>query len=142
MKILVIEDSLDLANEVAEVLREMSHDVAIHGGESLDDVLLRLVAENFDLVVVDLGLPGFEGTALIDALALATDAPAIIVATGSAESKIGPLRSRVDGVLRKPFTLDELDAAVSRAAARRADPKSGVRPSADPIHGRNDRNGS
>jgi two-component system response regulator TctD len=141
LKILVIEDSIDLATEVAEVLRGMSHDVEIHGGESLDDVLTRLVVESFELVIVDLGLPGFEGTALIDALALTTDAPAVIVATGSSENKIAPLRPRVDGVLRKPFTVEELGAVVRRAEARRGDPKSGIRPATGPIHRRRSRGG-
>jgi DNA-binding response OmpR family regulator len=142
LRILVVEDSVDLANEIAEVLQEMSHEVAIHGGDSLDEVLARVVDGAIELVVLDLVLPGFEGSTLIDALALATDAPAIIVATGFGEATTAPLRPKVDGVLRKPFTVDELGAAVNHVAERRAHPKSGVRPTTGPTPRRNTRGGS
>jgi two-component system response regulator TctD len=127
VRILVIEDSIDLAREVAEVLRDLSHEVFIDGGDSLEDALARLAKDAFDVVVVDLGLPGWDGSALVDALALVPDAPAIIVATGYGESQVGPLRSKVDGVLRKPFTVEQLGAVVDGIAERRSNPRSGVR---------------
>jgi DNA-binding response OmpR family regulator len=119
MRILLVEDSDDLADEVAEVLRRLGHDVVIHSGTALDEVLACFVGRAFELVLVDLGLPGFDGAALVDALANAEDPPAIIVCTGSSEGAIAPLRSKIDGLLRKPLGIEDLGAAVSRVAERR-----------------------
>jgi DNA-binding response OmpR family regulator len=138
VRILVIEDSIDLAREVAEVLREMSHEAFIHGGDSLEDTLARLAEDDFDIVVVDLGLPGWDGSALVDALALVPHAPAIIIATGYGESQTRHLRSKVDGVLHKPFTVEQLGGVVERIAEQRSDPRSGVRAATLPLGRRRD----
>jgi DNA-binding response OmpR family regulator len=102
------------------------HAVSTDAGESFEGVLAELVEQPFDLLVVDLGLPGFEGSALIDALAFAGVRPASIVCTGFSEERLAPVRGKVDAVLRKPFTIEQLASAMAGlfSANRTARPAS------------------
>jgi DNA-binding response OmpR family regulator len=127
MRILVVEDSVDLADAIADVLFDAGHDVAIRtetGPHAFDDLLELLVAERFDVVLLDLGLGVLDGAAVANALALSSEAPAVILCTGADDSEIAALRDKVAGVLHKPFSPDQLVAIVAGLRAR--GPDSGI----------------
>ncbi len=118
VRVLIVEDSADLANAMADVLFDHGHDVAVHQGNALEDVLACVVNEPCDALVLDLGLM-FDGTIVVDALALSRDRPSIVVCTSATEQRIAPIRNRVEAVLPKPFTMTELVTAVEGAVIRR-----------------------
>lgn len=129
MRILVVEDSVDLADAIADVLFDAGHDVAVRtetAAHAFDDLLELLVAERFDVVLLDLGLGSYDGGALANALALSNEAPAVLLCTGAEEDQIAPLRDKVAGVLTKPFSPEALLGLVAQVRPR--GPESGIVP--------------
>jgi CheY-like chemotaxis protein len=119
MTALVIDD--DALNR--EVLRRMMGS----GGWTVKDVRSGSLAveacgrTRFDLVLVDLMMPGMDGyetaRAIRDVYAGQDHAATIIVVTGS--DRIDLDASRIfDGILAKPFTADELNACIDAAIGR------------------------
>jgi DNA-binding response OmpR family regulator len=130
MRILVVEDSVDLADALADVLFDAGHDVAVRtetAAHAFDDLLELLVAERFDVVLLDLGLGSRDGAALANALALSNEAPAVLLCTGAEEEQIAPLRDKVHGVLTKPFSPQALLSLVAEIRPR-SGPSSDVVP--------------
>jgi DNA-binding response OmpR family regulator len=129
MRILVVEDSVDLADAIADVLFDAGHDVAVRtetAAQAFDDLLELLVAERFDVVLLDLGLGSQDGAALANTLALSEEAPAVLLCTGAEEERIAPLRDKVAAVLMKPFTPEALLDLVAQIRPR--GPQSGIAP--------------
>ena len=111
MRILLIEDEAELA-------RWLSRSLARHAGfvvEWADDGLLadrRLAMEEFDAVVLDLGLPGMDGHTLLAKIRARDDRTPVLVLTArdSLTERIGTLHEGADDFLPKPFVLEELEA--------------------------------
>jgi DNA-binding response OmpR family regulator len=125
MRILVVEDELDLAGAVAAGLRREGYavDIAGDGQAALD----RLDVNAYDMVCLDLNLPDLDGLDICrhvaDTPRAATDpaeAPRILVlsARDRVEDRIAGLDHGADDYLVKPFALGELTARV-RALLRR-----------------------
>ncbi len=117
-KILIIEDSEDLAKLVALNLRDLSYDVQI----ALDGVTgLRLATENdYNLVVLDLMLPGLDGMKICQQLrAHKNYTPILMLTSKSLEiDRILGLESGADDYVVKPFSVQELMARI-KAILRR-----------------------
>jgi DNA-binding response OmpR family regulator len=128
MRILVVEDEEDLANAIATGLRREGYavDVAADGDDALD----KLAVFAYDLVCLDLNLPGVDGRevarrARSEALT-ANGPPRILMVTArdTIEDRIGGLDDGADDYLVKPFDFRELSARV-RAVLRRPAAESG-----------------
>ncbi|HEU4347871.1 MAG TPA: response regulator [Actinoplanes sp.] len=79
-----------------------------------------------DLAVVDLGLPDFDGLAVVEGLRRWSTIPIIVLSARDGEAaKVAALDTGADDYVTKPFGMDELLARV-RAALRRASPASGA----------------
>lgn len=118
MKILVVEDNEKVALFVRRALSEHSHTVvAAANCREADD---RLAEENFNLVVLDLGLPDGDGLTLLRRWREAGfDEPVLILSARSAvDDRVAGLDLGADVYLAKPFSVDELLANV-RALLRR-----------------------
>ena len=119
MRVLVVEDEDKLAAFVKRGLEPSSYsvDVAGTGEEALD---LLVVAE-YDLVVLDLMLPGVSGLDVVrEVRRRKIEVPVLaLTARGSLEDKIEGLDAGCDDYLPKPFAFQELLARV-RALLRRA----------------------
>jgi two-component system response regulator TctD len=128
MKLLLVEDDFDLGGTLMRVLRKRGFDVT-HTSDGLEALNL-LRAEGFDVVILDLGLPGMDGLQLLQRLRSRGLAVPVLVLTarGAVGDRIAGLNSGADDYLPKPFDLDELDARV-RALVRRShgvdDPRCG-----------------
>lgn len=114
--VLVVDDHLEVATVVADVLRGADLAVAVVGtAEQALDHLARHPATR--LVVSDVALPGLDGVDLADRLAAARCPARVLLITGFAEDR--PLAAQrsglVRGVLHKPFAPDALLAAVHAA---------------------------
>ena len=125
MRILVVEDDRSLADALARALRADGYTVdTIHAGDQLAAALRH---EHFDLVLLDLGLPGLDGVSALRLLRRGDNpVPVIIIsARDQLEDRVVGLDAGADDYLVKPFDLDELRARI-RARLRRQPVASGA----------------
>jgi len=118
VRILIVEDELSVARQIAAALTEDSHDPkAVHSGEA---ALEELSKGPFDLIVVDIGLPGINGFELLRRLREQHLASRVLLLTGrsAVEDRVTGLQLGADDYLPKPFAMRELVARV-RALGRR-----------------------
>ncbi len=116
---LIVDDEAALARAIGINLRAQGFEVAIAvtGSEALS------VAKKFnpDVVVLDLGLPDMDGSAVLAGVRSWSTAPVIVLSARFAGvEKVRLLEGGADDYVTKPFEMDELVARV-RAAMRRAD---------------------
>ena len=124
-RILVVEDDPRLAATLERVLVAEGHDVeaAADGNEALR----RARERPFDLVVLDIMLPGLDGIAVCRRLRSTGSVPILLLtALGGTEERVRGLDSGADDYLVKPFAYEELLARV-RALLRRAAPGDHLR---------------
>jgi two-component system response regulator PhoP len=119
MRALIVEDEARVAENIAAALREsagLAVDVAMNGR---DGVELGRQA-NYDLIVLDLMLPGLDGLAVLKSIrAKGQTAPVLVLtAVGEKTSIVSLLNAGADDYLAKPFDLGELLARV-KALIRR-----------------------
>jgi DNA-binding response OmpR family regulator len=119
VRVLVVDDEQALADGIAAGLRAelMAVDVAYDGDAALE----RLVVNDYDVVVLDRGLPAVHGDDVCRVL-VARGAPTrvlMLTAAGDLSDRVAGLDLGADDYLTKPFALAELVARV-RALGRRA----------------------
>jgi DNA-binding response OmpR family regulator len=117
-KILIVEDEVDLAELVGNWLRKENHlvEVATHG----DDALLRLRINKYDLLILDVMLPGANGFDICQQFrrSMGSSPVLMLTAKNSVRDKALGLDLGADDYMTKPFDLVELAARV-RALLRR-----------------------
>lgn len=124
-RILVVEDDPRLAATLERVLGAEAYDVE-GAGDGLD-ALRRARERPFDLVVLDIMLPGLDGIAVCRKLRATGPVPILLLtALGGTEDRVRGLDSGADDYLVKPFANEELLARV-RALLRRAAPADHLR---------------
>ena len=126
MRILVVEDEAKVAAAVKEGLEAEHYEVVVSA--TGEDGFFRVNAETFDLIVLDLMLPGRDGIEILTTLrrrALGTPV-LILTARDTVEDRVLGLDSGADDYLVKPFAFPELLARV-RALLRRGRPDQVLR---------------
>ncbi|MFS2222583.1 response regulator [Pantoea sp. B65] len=119
-RVLVIEDDADAADVLEAYLRRENYDVAV-AGDGLRG-LSMVQSWKPDLILLDVMLPGMNGTEVLAAIRRAGDIPVIMVtAMGDIYDKIGALRYGADDYVVKPYNPGEVIARV-QAVLRRAAP--------------------
>jgi len=116
--VLVVEDELKIAEALRDGLEAERYDVSLERtGEA---AFYRASTEDFDLLLMDLGLPGRDGLEVIAALRRNDRHTPIIVLTArdAVGTRVSGLDAGADDYLVKPFELDELYARL-RALLRR-----------------------
>ena len=118
MHILIVEDEQRLARLVARVLGEERHvvDIANDGDTGLDLALRG----TYDLLILDLMLPGRSGLDICKQVRAHKLQPAILMLTarGAIEDRVAGLRIGADDYLVKPFAMEELVARVDALLRR------------------------
>ena len=126
MHVLVVEDDAVLADGLTRVLsgHGMAVDV-VNNGNQADAMLQR--ADAADVVVLDIGLPGFDGFEVVRRLrARGSNVPVLLLTARDAiEDRVRGLELGADDYLVKPFASAELVARI-KALARRNTPKPTV----------------
>ncbi len=119
MRLLLVEDDLDLGNGVRIALGDHAMDVV--WVRRLSDALRTLEQQSFEMVLLDLGLPDGDGISLLTRLRREwRRLPVLILsARDSLHDRLHGLDSGADDYLVKPFALAELVSRV-RALARRS----------------------
>ncbi|WKB51112.1 response regulator [Eleftheria terrae] len=118
MRILIAEDDQVLADGLLRSLRNSGYAVdQVSAGNEAD---AALSSHEFDLVILDLGLPKLHGLEVLKRLrARGTATPVLILtAADSIEERVKGLDLGADDYMAKPFSLQELEARV-RALTRR-----------------------
>ncbi len=118
MRILIVEDDPTLADGLTRSLRHADYAVdCVHDGEQADHVL---AAQNYDLVILDLGLPKLDGFEVLRRVRRrgATVPVLMLTARDALADRVKGLDLGADDYLTKPFELPELEARV-RALIRR-----------------------
>ena len=113
MKILVIEDDADIASNIGQYFEEKGHqlDFAYNGAHGLS----MATAERFDLIILDLMLPGKDGISVCREFREQArhDTPILMLtARDTLDDKISGFEAGTDDYLVKPFSLRELEARV------------------------------
>jgi DNA-binding response OmpR family regulator len=126
VRVLVVEDERKLADVLAAALRAEHYDVAVAANG--EDGFFRANAEAFDLVVLDLMLPGRSGLEVLRALRQRQLQTPVLILTArdGVEDRVTGLDFGADDYLVKPFALSELLARI-RALLRRGRPSDVLR---------------
>jgi two-component system, OmpR family, response regulator len=126
VRVLVVEDEAKLAGLLRRGLRRegMGVDVASNGEEAL----VRATATDYDLILLDVMLPGFDGMEVCRRLR-AEDvwSPTLMLtARDAVEDRVRGLDSGADDYLAKPFSFEELLARIRALTRRAANPRPAV----------------
>ena len=118
-RVLVVEDNSKLAANIVDYLESCGH-VPDAAGDGLSGLHLA-VTNPYDVIVLDVGLPGIDGITLCQRLREAEIATPVIMLTakGELEDRLNGLDSGAEDYLVKPVALAELEARV-RAQHRRS----------------------
>jgi len=119
MKILIVEDEKKIADSLKKGLQQENHivDVSYEGTAGFD----LASSEKYDLIILDLMLPGMDGWTICKNLRSEekVDTPILMLtARGSVDDKVEGLNIGADDYLPKPFSFEELLARV-KALGRR-----------------------
>lgn len=115
--ILVVEDDNDLNQLLCEIIKKCRYkpQPAYSGTEAL----IYLEQQKWDLVLLDLMLPGMAGEQIIHKIAEKGSTPIIVIsAKQEKETKINSLRSGADDYITKPFDVDEVAARIDSVLRR------------------------
>jgi two-component system response regulator HydG len=114
-RVLVVDDQRDLAETLADGLRERGYDAI--ACDSSSDAAKRIATDSFDALVTDLRMPSVDGMALLAISRQAAPERPVIVMTayGAIETAVDAIRQGAFHYLTKPFALEELALFLGRA---------------------------
>jgi DNA-binding response OmpR family regulator len=119
MNVLIVEDEKGLAGEIAAFLKSENFlcDLAFTGIEASEKIAVNL----YDFVLLDLGLPDYNGLDLITEAKKAGSESSFIIITarGAVEDKVKGLDLGADDYIAKPFALIELLSRINAVARRK-----------------------
>jgi DNA-binding response OmpR family regulator len=128
VRILIVEDEVLVARQIASALTEAGHDPKrVHNGEAALDEVRKAP---FDLIVLDIRLPGIDGFEVLRRLRAQHlfSRVLLLTARGEVKDRVTGLQLGADDYLPKPFAMQELVERV-RALGRRypEEPKMSLR---------------
>ena len=118
MHLLVIEDERALCETIVRDLRRLAYSVDFcHDGE---EALELLYTEHYDLVLLDLNLPGKDGMTVLRTLRQTDHETRVLILTARSgvEDKVAGLDAGANDYLAKPFHLAELEARIRSLTLR------------------------
>jgi two-component system OmpR family response regulator len=124
VRILIVEDDATLASGIARILEGEGHAVDVVGrGEQ---AVFGARQERFDMMILDVGLPGIDGFEVLRRLRAAGQKIPVLVLTArdALDDRIRGLDLGADDYMAKPFAMPELAARV-RALVRRSQAQTG-----------------
>jgi DNA-binding NtrC family response regulator len=134
-KILVVDDEKNIRMLLSQALADDDTvvDTAVNGEEALD----RIGRSVYDLVLLDLRLPGMDGLATLQEIRNRNEELPVIVLTahGTVESAVEAMRGGAVNYLQKPFAPQELREAVQGVFSK---PRSPIRGARDNRHSSDD----
>jgi DNA-binding response OmpR family regulator len=125
MRVLAVEDDARIAADIQAALSAASFRVELTGDG--EDAWFLGDTEDYDLVVLDLGLPGLDGLAVLKRWRANDRTMPVLVLTarGTWQERVEGIEAGADDYLPKPFRMEEL-VARARALVRRAGGQAGA----------------
>ncbi len=125
MRLLLVEDDTMIGEAVQDLLRAEHYAVDWARDAASADTALR--TQQYDAVLLDLGLPGRDGLSVLRDMRTRSDRTPVLIATArdAVADRVKGLDAGADDYLLKPYDMDELLArvrALTRRAAGRAEP--------------------
>lgn len=126
MDILLVEDEPQLADQVARALTRAGHEVVTAGDGPA--ALREVTSRRFDLVVLDVNLPGFDGFDLLTRIRAAGIPVRVMMLTARSEvaDRVSGLKAGADDYLTKPFAMEELLVRVEVQGRRAVSPETEI----------------
>lgn len=126
MRLLLVEDDIMIGEAVQDLLHAERYAVDWARDAASADTALR--TQGYDLVLLDLGLPGRDGLSVLRDMRTRSDRTPVLIATArdAVSERVKGLDAGADDYLLKPYDMDELLArirALTRRAAGRAEPE-------------------
>ena len=121
-RVLVVEDDPDILDALTFALGGDFDVTAANSGLVAMSLLER---EPFDLIVLDLYLPGVDGEAILSALRAKDIRTPVVLASASRDIEATALTFGALGFLKKPFSLLQVESMVARFEARAREPDVG-----------------
>src|SRR5690606_29529613 len=120
MRVLVIEDDTTLGHALQEFLFEQGY--AVDWLADGDQALGAVAGQSYDLLLLDLNLPGQSGLDVLHKLRAANQQVPVLILTArdGVEDRVAGLDAGADDYVTKPFELSELAARVRAFGRRRA----------------------
>jgi DNA-binding response OmpR family regulator len=118
MHILLVEDDVPLTRQINAALLPAGHKpVVTHNGET---ALQAATEKPFDLIVIDIGLPGMDGFELLRRLRSLHSKSRVLILTARADiqDRIAGLQLGADDYLAKPFSMGELVVRINALGRR------------------------
>jgi len=116
-KVLIVDDEAELRDNLAEILAEEGFRVAtaVDGDQALE----KASRERFDVVLLDLIMPGKDGMEVLAGLRRISPVSRVIIITAYAtvDSAVKAIRKGAVDYVTKPFTIDELLVTIKRVLA-------------------------
>lgn len=115
--ILIVEDDIDINNLITKTLKKQQYEItqAFSGSEAL----LQLSLSEYDLMLLDLMLPGASGEEIINRVRDEKEMPIIVIsAKTSLKDKVNLLNMGADDYITKPFESEEVIARVNSQIRR------------------------
>lgn len=119
MRLLIIEDEKKLCDTIAKSLHASGYetDVCYDGNEALEMVY----SEEYDLIVLDLNLPGTDGMEILRQLREHNEETRVLILSARSQiaDKVRGLDAGANDYMEKPFHLQELEARIRSLTRRR-----------------------
>jgi GAF domain-containing protein/ActR/RegA family two-component response regulator/anti-sigma regulatory factor (Ser/Thr protein kinase) len=115
--VLVIDDDSPVCDMIADVLASNGHQVTVATGGR--EGLARFENGRYDVVLTDLGMPDLNGWEVARAIKSSRASVPVLLLTGWADAVDASAGALVDQILKKPFDVEELAAAVTTAIGAR-----------------------
>ncbi|MDF7824278.1 response regulator transcription factor [Pontiellaceae bacterium B12227] len=118
MKVLLIEDEIRISRQVERGLTEKGLQVDVSGNG--DDGFMQAASGEFDIILLDIMLPGRDGLSVLSELrATGDDVPVILLtALSDNNERVEGLNLGADDYVTKPFFMDELVARIYAVSRR------------------------
>lgn len=117
INILVVEDDNDINDLLCKIIRKSRyHAQPVYSGT---EAMIYLEKQNWDLILLDLMLPGMTGEEILEKITESGSTPVIIISAKSEkQTKIDSLRSGADDFISKPFDVEEVSARIDSLLRR------------------------
>ncbi len=118
-RILVVDDEPSIRNVLSDILTDEGHETVL--SESAEEGMILYGRERFDLIFLDVWLPGMDGLGFLERLNDARTSPPVIVISGhgNVETAVRATRLGAYDFLEKPLSLDRVILTVNHALSDR-----------------------
>jgi two-component system nitrogen regulation response regulator NtrX len=115
-KILIVDDEQSIRSTLARILEDERHKATV--AESGEEGLAHFAREEFDLVILDLWLPGMDGMVVLERIRAANGPPVIVISGhGNVDTAVRATRLGAYDFLEKPLSLERVVLTVNHALA-------------------------